>query len=493
MTIMNEIRNQAKHYPEKIAIKSIPDQFSLNYTDLVRAVEAFANTLSKIGVKRNTHVITTLHNGIGCVISMLAIADLGAVWVPLMPNIKTNALEKAISSTDSNFIIKTEEKEHNIERLHSITIPDINLLIKKNLPKEYIPSDDTESAYILTMTSGSTGDPKPIIFSQRTKINRAKAAREIYKITESDIILIGTPMYHSLAQRLTFLPLTIGATAIIAGNFKPDTWIKTIEEEKISFTISVSNQIERIVKEPDISKKLATLRSIVSSSAPLSENSKTEILSKIKCSLHECYGTSELGTVTDIILKNNNPFNNSVGKKIPNTEILIFDKNLDSLPENKIGEIAVKSSMVFLGYYKKEEITKKSFHNGYFLTGDIGYLDQNGYLYYTGRIKEIIISSGINIYPKDIEEVIDKHPDIIESAAFGVPHDGFGEIVLCAIIPKSKNISKKEIRKLCQENLLTHQVPFDFIFIDKLPKNTLGKILRKDLTKKYSEHYKKRL
>ncbi|WP_350585738.1 class I adenylate-forming enzyme family protein [Pseudoalteromonas sp. RB2-MNA-CIBAN-0110] len=445
----------------------------LTYSDLLGLVDTYAGKLSYLGVKKHTKVMTLLSNGLAMTAIMLAIADIGAVLVPLNPDYKHTQISKAAIATKAEFII------HEQDLVLTQPVKQIDLRCLHDTPlRDYLATGSADDLYILTMTSGSTGEPKPICFSQQTKIDRALGAKEIYGLDSKDVILCGTPQYHSLAQRLTLLPLLIGGTCLLLERFSPKVWINGIKLNNVTFTIAVSSQLVNVLSLLEKEKpQLNSLKRIVSSSASIEEDIKDKLIKLLPCPLHECYGASEVGTVTDFDASNQIYKVASVGKVVSQAEVVIRDDESNPVKNNEIGEITVKSSTSFLGYFEMLELTKKAVKDDFFYTGDLGYMDDDGYLYFKGRKKDIIISGGINIYPEDIESVVNIFKDVVESAAFPITSSHFGEVTAVAFIAKTK-VTVREIRKWCSNNLATHQVPVFFIQVEELPKTALGKIQR---------------
>ncbi|MEG0505122.1 MAG: fatty acid--CoA ligase family protein, partial [Raoultibacter sp.] len=346
-----------------------------------------------------------------------------------------------------------------------------------------------DESLILTMTSGSTGNPKPIDISQNNKYARSMAHIRVYSITTEDRILAATPLYHSLAERLVILPLILGATSILLPRFTPAIWLKCVSEQKVTFTIAVSAQLAQILellKQPD-APSTSSLRAVVSSSALLEESIKLELIEKLKCEFHEMYGTSETSTITNICFQKSPDKQKSVGIPFDEAKIRILrdDNNTDydtNCEVGEIGEIACATSLLCKGYYKQEAMLNAAMFEGYFRTGDLGYLDEDGYLYFSGRKKEIIITGAINVYPHDIDSVVQKMPEVEECAAFAYPDDRLIEVVALAVIPKEDStITTRAIKTYCARNLADFQQPHKIFIVDRLPKNTMGKLQRMNI------------
>ena len=207
---------------------------------------------------------------------------------------------------------------------------------------------------------------------------------------------------------------------------------------------------------------------------------------ELQCEFHECYGASELGIISNIISTDALARRFSVGVAVLGAEIMIVDEDRNQVPPSTVGEISCKSVMRFSRYYNNKKATKNSMLGDYFLTGDMGYLDDAGYLYFSGRKKEIIISGGTNIYPKDIEIVLNKHPSVEDSAVIGVDHDRLGEAVLALILLKEDTeVTERELQHFCLHRLADYQQPLVYKFLDDFPRSGLGKVLKQKLVEAF--------
>jgi long-chain acyl-CoA synthetase len=472
--------------PEKTAV--VHEDKHLTYQELYRDVKTLSAHLHHKGVTKNTHIAIMANNSIEYVTIMLSCAYLGATIVPLPLTLKNERLVKALHRSDCDFAIGWHTTisylaENNIfknDKLIAMGKKAGNCDFYDGIFHEHVEfninytvSPDTN--YILTMTSGSTGDPKPILFTQKTKTNRSIiATKEIYDLNDKDTVLVSTPLYHSLAQRSVLLPLLIGGTAILLTKFTAKNWLDAVKKYNVTFLFAVSTQLEaitRYIQENTNNLNLNSLNTIISSSALLKKNIKENLLNLFNCNIYECYGTSEVGVVTHLKVKE---MIGSVGKALPYVDLKI-----------KNGEILCKTLTAFEGYYKNEEATQKAHdEEGYFRTGDLGTLDKNGYLFYQGRIKDVIITGAINVYPKDIEDIINEFEEVEDCAVIGIENEHFGEIIVACMTEKENcSIKISDIQKACLKNLTDYQMPQKFKIVKSFPKSGLGKILKNDFKK----------
>jgi long-chain acyl-CoA synthetase len=504
MNVISCFLEQADKFPDKTAI--FIGEEDISYSDLAAMIRRTSGALHQVGVKSGSHIGLLLHNSIEFVTVMLAAADLGATIVPLNSSISYDDFKTAINTTDINYVIgwhaalkgllSCQIKEIDLTPENCISVggslndyPVFSELLDR-CPDEYRLGKnpvDVETDFILTMTSGSTSAPKPIVFTQGTKIRRCNGAQELYGITSDEVILVATPLYHSISQRLVLLPLLTGATSVIMTKFTVMNWLTQVEKYKVTFTIAISSQLENILSSIEIDKQnLSSLRCVVSCCAFLKPYARTRLIEKLQCDFHECYGASELGTISNIISTDALARRFSVGVAVPGAEIMIVDEDRNQALPSTVGEISCKSVMLFSRYYNNKQATKNSMLGDYFLTGDMGYLDDAGYLYFSGRKKEIIISGGTNIYPKDIEIVLNKHPSVEDSAVISVDHDRLGEAVLALILLKEDTeVTVRELQHFCLHRLADYQQPLKYKFLDDFPRSGLGKVLKQKLVEAF--------
>ncbi len=485
----------AKKNPEKLAIWC--DNGSLTYKEMASLVNRISNFLLDSGIKFGDHIAVPMNNSVESVALFFSAADIGVCLVPLNPTLPFEALKTAMDFSESKHIIARKAFFNEYLRHEPLSQNGVNICLDDELEgtipfakvNDYSDSRPNvkeeftgEESLILTMTSGSTGNPKPIDMSQNNKLNRALAHIELYGLTSDDRILAATPLFHSLAERLVILPLILGATSIFLARFTPELWVNCVKELKPTFTIAVSAQLAQIldyIKTNGV-ESINSFKTIVSSSALLEQEVKEELLKVLPCRFHEMYGTSETSTVTDICFNDVQNKTKSVGYPLKEAKIkIVRDEDDTECKPNEIGEITVKSSLLCKGYYKLDAMMKSATLNGYFRTGDLGYVDEDGYLYFAGRKKELIITGAINVYPHDIDAVVGKMMGVEECAAFAYPDKRLGEVVALAIVKKEESeLSLRDVKLYCARNLADFQQPHKIFFVDYLPKNTMGKLQR---------------
>lgn len=493
---------QARRNPDKVALWC--EGTSMTYGELADLVSRWSGLMAAEGVRCGDHVGVLLPNTIEFVALMLVAADLGAVLVPLNTSLPEAAVRRAFAASDVRHLVGSAA---TLEPLAPALAAEgglaagLCLSVDQAVPgtvclrerlaayppggprSEAVPE---EAPFILTMTSGSTGDPKPIILTQRTKINRAAAAVQLYGVSEHDRTLAATPLYHSLAERLVLIPLLTGGTSVLMARFSPSEWLRCVSEQSVSFTIAVSSQLRQIAEQLAAggAPRLDSLRCVVSSSALLEPQLKADLLDRLHCEFHECYGTSEIAIATNLGPAAARRKLQSVGTAAPGVDVRILRDDGQPAAPGEPGEIVCRTPMAFGGYYKRPELTRQAMWGEYFRTGDAGKLDAEGFLYFLGRQKDIIITGGINVYPADIEAVIKQHPAVRECAAFALPDERLGEVVAVAIVPVAPGpVDQRALRFLCARQLADFQQPRRYFVLDQLPKNAMGKLVKRELVR----------
>lgn len=477
----------------------------ISYKQLENYISNLSNFFINFGIKKDDRIAVVLSNSLEFVYIMFAAARIGATIVPYNVTLPVKIMKKSFLYTKINFLIgwhKVVEKifkERNIERIinkrNAITVGNKSIKFKNfdefaNKKYSLIRIKKTRNLlnndYIIALTSGSTGNPKPIILTQKTKLLRSLYTKNIYNLNSKSVVIASTPLYHTLAQRLVLLPIIMGGTSIILSGFSTKKWFSEVKKNNVTFSMLVSSQIENIVNyKKNIFSKLKSLKTIVSSSAKLHEDAKNKIKILKSPNFYEIYGTSEIAAVTNMKINGNTSKINSVGKKNSFASIKIIDNKNRFQKSGTIGEIICKTPLIFSGYLNKPNKTSLCFHKGYFKTGDMGYLDKDDYLYFSSRKKNIIIVGGINVYPEDIEKSLKKNSQVKDCCVFGVKNKILGEQIIASIIPQKKIINENKLKEYCSENLADFQQPRYYTFVKKFPTSTLGKIDRKKLIKNF--------
>lgn len=468
----------------------ITEKTEYSYGEIYNFIENTSKIINKS--KKNEKILLVSNNFFSYLILFYACSKLGKTFIPMNNSLSKNQIlsicnfikpDLIFFSSEYNFLNKYIKNktysDSNFFKNINLDINNKNVLDIKKLSNKYTNKD-----FIVTFSSGTTSTPKPILYTQKIKYKRYLHIKNLYKINKNDNILLTSPVDHSLGQRILFLATLTGCNLIYLKKYNKKLLKKFIKNENISFTILSSNYVN-LMKNELLNKKIK-IKKIVSAASTLSVKDKLDFKKK-KIELYEMYGAAEIGTITNLSTFNTKK-EGSVGKILKNCDVRILNKNLRILKNKEIGQIACKTNLRLKNYYKSKKLTKETFIKNYFLTGDLGYKDNEDYLYFISRKKDVIISSGENIYPSDIEREVLKFKNISECCAIGIPDKYFGEalFLICVIKRKDKEIETK-LRNFLRNKLANFQQPLGYDFIDSLPKNRLGKVVKKEIRKIYIE------
>ena len=471
----------------QIEKKIITENREYSYGQIFNFIENTSSIIEKY--KQNKRILLVSNNFFSYLILFYVCSKLGKTLIPVNSSLSKNQILSIYEFVKADIVAFSNEysffKRHiKSDKLildnnfyHGTSKKLTNIINEIKLSKKYINND-----YIVTFSSGTTSLPKPILYTQKIKYNRYLHIKNLYKIKQEDNILLTSPVDHSLGQRILFLSTLTGCNLIYLKKYNKKLFKKFISNEKISFSILSSNYVS-LMKNKLLKKKIK-IKKIVSAASTLSLKDKLDFKKK-KINLYEMYGAAEIGTITNLSTDNVKKAN-SVGRILRNCKVKIFDKNCKTLKHNQIGEIACKTNLRLKEYYKSKDLTKKSFVQNYFLTGDLGYKDSDNFLYFVSRKKDVIISSGENIYPLDIEKEVLRYNNISECCVIGIPDKYFGEAVflVCVTKKKDKEIENK-LRNFLRTRLANFQQPLGYDFVPELPKNRMGKIVKREVKKIY--------
>ena len=498
---------------------------SITWKQLSHATRRFATFLQDKGIKKGDRLALYMQNCPQYIIGHYAIQMLGATVVPLNPMYKESELEYFINEADIKVVIAGQELYERIEAIRD-NVPSLQLIITTNyndwltedvtLPipnelkirKEYFdttvdmltaiqtsePLGEPEKIAIwedvglMVFTSGTTGRPKAAMLTYGNALFKTAATVHTYGLVQNDRTLAMAPLCHIAGMVMGVnIPVYSASTCILLTRFDTEAAIKAIEDYKINKLYTIATMNAAILNAPDIEKR--DLTSLEINFATSFGMKVDERLAKAwneltdGCLLFEAsYGLSETHTC-DTFMPINNIKYGTCGIATYDTEIRIVDpKTGEDLPFGKQGEIAVKNPGVFKGYLNRPDATAETLRDGWVFTGDIGMLDEDGYLYFLGRIKEMIKSSGFSVFPEDVEALMSDHEAISQVAVIGVPDEKRGESVKAYVVLKPEykgKISERDIIVWAKDRMAAYKYPRFVEFIDSLPATSSGKVLRR--------------
>ncbi len=486
------------------------DKVKITNKQLKDYVDSFAKYLELAGVKKGDNVALLMGNSKEFVIAFLAIGKLGAVPVPINTFLKEQEIEYILRDCEASVLI-TEEKFEKIVSNVKNKIPTLDKIIwhgkKSNLDSKNLsfeegltikdyehirPMADLEDTAVIIYTSGTTGKPKGVMLSYRNIFSNLINITSIVPLSHKDRFIVYLPMFHTFTLTATvLLPLYLGAPIVIVKSIFPfSNVLKQVLLKRVTIFMGVPEVYNALSKAklPWYFMWFNKLRAFVSGGSALPETTFKRMKEKFpKVPLLEGYGLSEASPVVSINrVEKQKPL--SVGPPLPDYQVKIVNDELIEVPTGEIGEIIVKGDNVMKGYYKNPEATDMTIINGWLLTGDLGYVDEDGYIYIVDRKKDLIISKGINIYPREIEEEIMKHPSVELAAVVGKKDEIHGEIPVAFIqLKEGEKLTAKQLREFLKDKLANYKVPKHFYFVEELPKNATGKVLKRVLRDKLNK------
>ena len=479
--------------PEKTA--TIFGDERTSFAQLDDKVRAFANFLRGKGVTRNDKVILNTGNCPEFIYSYLGTVRNAAIIVPVNPALTTPELTYIAKDSDAKFIVIKEEillklghTEKTLFEQLGLTVFSLNEKLKEEIMAS--PRDDfdfvTDINDISTFlyTSGTTGYPKAAMLTHRNLITNAWQTKVAFEIVHEDVFMCVLPMFHVLACTIcVLLPMFVGATSVVVETFHPKTVINGLIENEVTMFTGVPAMYNVLVEAAKDNISFPKLRLAASggSSLPLEVYHKTRKIIPIV----EGFGLTEASPATNFNPPSGIQKPGSVGLAFPEVEIMIADENDNEVPVGEVGELLVRGPNVMKGYYNKPEETAKTLRNGWLHTGDLAKMDEDKYLYIVDRKKDMIIVSGLNVYPREVEEVLYQHPKIRDAAVIGEEDKLRGEVVVAYITLKEGETAREvEILRWLKERLAVYKIPRRLVFMDELPRTSSGKILKRLLREK---------
>ena len=493
----------------------------ISYSELQQATARLGGALQEHGVQAGDRVVIYMPMVPEAVIAMLACARIGAVHSVVFGGFAANELAVRIDDAKPKAIIAASCGLEPGRVVHYKPLldgaikqaghkPEFNVIFQREQapatlgprdhdwddfqkdakPAECVPMGGADPLYIL-YTSGTTGRSKGAMLTQANLLSNAETLARVWRFTADDVLLHALPIFHTHGLFVaTNVTLVAGGAMIFLPKFDLDTILA--ELPRATAMMGVPTFYTRLLGDDRFTRELVShVRLFISGSAPLLEETHRAFEQRTGHRILERYGMTETNMNTS------NPYDGerragTVGFPLPGVELKITDPETGkTLPDGEVGQIEVRGPNVFKGYWQMPEKTAQELRaDGFFITGDLGRIDADGYVHIVGRNKDLIISGGYNIYPKEIELVLDEQPGVLESAVIGVPHPDFGETVLGVLVPKAGAKPDIEaIEEAVRGALARFKHPRELIVIDELPRNTMGKVQKSILRDRYQDRF----
>ena len=477
----------AAAYPDKVAVKDKDRSFT--YREMMDRVYALTSYFHESGLRKGDRVGILMANRLEHIELDVAASLAGVIKVPLNYRLHPKEHEYMLKDADVSLIIG------DLTLIEPIST-DVNVLaigeayeqaIESHLGKRHIEEITEDDLFAIMYTSGTTGNPKGVMLSHRNMIAGALSLATACDTTYDDIIGHVAPLTHG-SNFLSHVAWLYGLTQVVFDKFEPEEFVNDLAREQVTTIFLVPTMVNLMIQHPSFDpKKLSTLKTINMAGSAIAASKLEQALSLVGPIFAQTYGQVEAPMCITMMPKN------EMGKRLEScgrtglfVDMKIVDDEGDEVADGEVGEIICKGSLVMQGYWNNKQATEETLKDGWLHTGDLGWKSSEGYLHIVDRKKDVIISGGVNIYPREVEEVLNLHTGVKETCVIGVPDDKWGESVVAYVVPNGTlPVTEEELIELCIENMASFKKPKEIHIVDELPKSSYGKILKRELRNKH--------
>lgn len=501
VTIGSLFLQTVKKYGKEEALVDSERNIRWTYEQWNHEVNRLANALLDAGVKKGDRVSTFLFNTVELGTLFFSCAKIGAVLNPINFRLKSNEIAYIIEDAKPSIFVFEKMLEPVVAAIQE-NYPQVSFWsidegapayaesypqhLRLSSDREPVVDVDENDLYAIMYTSGTTGRPKGVMHRHRSMVEQSLMCGASLHLKQADRGLVVAPMFHCAELHCSFLPrVHFGATNVILHHFEPKKVLETIHNEKISLLFAAPTMWNMILQEDYSRYDRSSLRVGLYGAAPMAPSLVIAVKDQLGINLIQAYGMTEMGPAVTFLDEHEQLTKvGSAGRAAINHEVRVVRPNEhgpsepeDVLPSGEVGEIIVKGPSMMMGYYNRPDASETAMHKGWYHSGDLGYLDEENYLFVSDRVDDMIISGGENVYPREVEDAIHAHAAVLDVAVLGQPDEKWGEVVTAVIVKKSP-ITAEELDRYCKEspNLADYKRPRKYLFVDELPRNASGKI-----------------
>ena len=480
---------------------------SYTWSELAARVHRLARAWENLGLDRNEVVATFVHNRIEVVELMFSFGRVGVTCATMNAKLTATELERSIAFSDARAVVVDASllPVFDAARAGLGVIPDHLVFVvgPTDEPHPYRTFDELvglgdhepigrepseDDVWWMAFTGGTTGDPRACLVPQRAAVQLWINVCLEVGINRNDVQIVSGSMNHAMGLLYGFASLYIGGTLVILPEFSGEAALATIERERVTFVPMAPPLFAMVLESPNLaSYDLSSVRTALCAGAPLLTATKHRILESFpQAQLWEAYGSTESGYITLLRPEDQLRKTRCAGQPVRDMRLRIVDDEGRDLPAYEVGTIYKKGWLQGAVYHKDPEATAAQFlPGGWHTSGDMGYLDDEGYLFITDRRKNMIITGGVNVYPTEVEDVLCQHPGVVEAAVVGIPDDRWGETVCAVVVTRASAATADDLDRHCRELLARFKVPRRYEFVDQLPKTYAGKIKHREVRARF--------
>lgn len=493
------VTKTARRNPQAVAI--VYGNTTITYGRFIEAVDRLASGLHGLGLRRGDRMALMLPNLPHFAISYYALLKLGVRIIPLNIMFKEAEIQYILEDCEASGFIAWEHFSRPLMKVAAnLDRCRLQIFLGDNLPSGSVDltrllntatvlapeSVPAEEIAVIHYTAGTTGHPKGAMLSHENLLASIAGCREALLVTSEDCLAAVLPLFHSFGQIVGMhLPLVSGASLVMHTKFEPAVILDSLEQDRVSIFPGVPGMFEQLLQQKPPKEKFSALKFCVASGAPLSQRVHNEMLNRYGVTVLAGYGLSECSPLATVQQPFSEHRQGSVGMPLPGLEVRLLGSDGNELTHGDVGEITLRGAATMRGYLNRSEATKEVLRDGWLLTGDVGYLDAEGYLYVIDRKKDLILKAGFNVYPREVEDLINTHPKVEECAVIGVPDKYQGEEVKAfVVLRQGQHASKEELIQYCREKMAAYKCPKHVEFCGELPRGATGKVLKRLLREK---------
>ena len=493
MNLADSLARTAAAHPDRVAVRLGED--TLTYRDLDDASARVAGLLAARGVGPSDPVGIMLPNVAEFAVTYFGVLRAGGVVVPMNPLLKAREVAYYLGDSGAPVVFawhgaaaeaEAGAKEADAEAIvvDPATFGD---LLAMATPEPAVLDRAGDDTAVILYTSGTTGRPKGAELTHANLITNAEVTgRDLLRIGADDVIFGGLPLFHSFGQTCTLnTAVAAGATLTVLPRFDPAQALRMLAEHRATIFAGVPTMYSALLHVPNRGDyDVSALRVSVSGGAAMPVEVLRQFEDAFGCIVLEGYGLSETSPVASFNHPDRERKPGSIGTPIRGVEMRVVDEAGHEVSQGEVGEIAIRGHNIMKGYWRKPDATADAISaDGWFRTGDVGQVDEDGYYYIVDRKKDLIIRGGYNVYPREVEEVLYEHPAVAEAAVIGMPHAELGEEVGAAVVLKpGTSVSEDELRAFVKAQVAAYKYPRRVWFVDVLPKGPTGKILKREIS-----------